>query len=67
MMGDVEMLADGKAYDRAMSGLQRGEGELIPFEIVARRAAGENPVRIWRRHRGLTQEGLAKPPGFPAA
>jgi len=60
LMDDAEMLADVKAYDAAKGRLERGEDELIPLEITERRIAGENSVKIWREHRGLTQEGLAK-------
>jgi DNA-binding XRE family transcriptional regulator len=60
LMDDAEMLADVKAYDAAKARLDRGEDELIPLEITERRLAGENPVKVWREFRGLTQEGLAK-------
>ena len=60
LMDDAEMLADVRAYDAAKSRLDRGEDELIPLEITERRLAGESPIRIWRDHRALTQEALAK-------
>jgi len=60
LMDDAEMLADVRAYDASRGRLDRGEDELIPLEITERRLAGESPVRIWRDHRALTQEGLAK-------
>ncbi len=60
LMNDAEMLADVKAYDAVKARIERGEGELIPLEIIERRLAGESTVKIWREHRGLTQEGLAK-------
>ena len=60
LMDDAEILADVKAYDAAKGRLERGEDELIPLEITERRLAGENPVKIRREHRGLTQQGLAK-------
>jgi hypothetical protein len=53
------MLADVKAYD-AEARLQAGEDELIPLEISERRLRGEPALRIWREHRKLTQEKLAK-------
>jgi DNA-binding XRE family transcriptional regulator len=40
------------AYDRT-----RGE-EIVPAEIVDRLLAGDNPVRVWREHRGMTLEQL---------
>ena len=54
------MLSDVRAYDAAKGRLDRGEDELIPLEITERRLAGESPVKIWRDHRALTQEALAK-------
>ncbi len=60
LIADAEMLADVKAYDAAKVRLDLGEDEVVPFEITERRVAGESTVRIWREHRGLTQEKLAK-------
>jgi DNA-binding XRE family transcriptional regulator len=60
LIQDAEMLADVKAYDAAKRRLERAEDELIPLEITARRLAGESTVKVWRQHRGLTQEALAK-------
>jgi DNA-binding XRE family transcriptional regulator len=60
LMDDAEMLADVKAYDTAKGRLDRGDDELIPLKITERRIAGESPVKIWRDHRELTQEELAK-------
>jgi DNA-binding XRE family transcriptional regulator len=57
---DAEMLADVRAYDAAKARIGRGEDEVIPLEIVERRLAGENTLKIWREYRGLTQEELAK-------
>jgi mRNA interferase RelE/StbE len=60
LMEDAEMLADVKAYDAAKARLEDGEDELIPLEITERRLRGEPALRIWREHRKLTQEQLAK-------
>ena len=60
LIADAEMLADVKAYDAAKARIELGEDEVIPFEITERRVAGESTVRIWREHRGLTQQELAK-------
>jgi DNA-binding XRE family transcriptional regulator len=57
---DAEMLADVKAYDAAKARLDDGSDELIPLEITERRLHGEPALRIWREHRKLTQEQLAK-------
>ena len=60
LMEDAEMLADVKAYDAAKARLEDGSDELIPLEITERRLRGEAPLRIWREHRKLTQEQLAR-------
>ena len=60
LMEDAEMLADVKAFDAAKARLEDGEDELIPLEITERRLRGEAALRIWREHRKLTQEQLAK-------
>ena len=44
LMDDAEMLADVRAYDAAKSRLDRGDDEVIAFEMVERRLAGESPV-----------------------
>jgi DNA-binding XRE family transcriptional regulator len=48
------------AYDAAKARLESGQDEVVPFEIAKRRLACESPVKIWREHRGITQEALAK-------
>jgi DNA-binding XRE family transcriptional regulator len=53
---DSEMLDDIRAYDAAKT---RKE-EAFPSDVAQRLAAGEHPIRVFRDHRGLTQEELAK-------
>jgi len=49
LISDAEMLADITAYDRAKARLERGEDELIPFEITRRPChAQETGLRIER-------------------
>src|SRR5450759_3149468 len=60
LMEDAEMLADVKASDAAKARLDDGEDQLIPLQITERRLSGEPALRIWREHRKLTQERLAK-------
>jgi DNA-binding XRE family transcriptional regulator len=60
LLEEAEMLADVKAYDVARARLKAGDDELVPLEIVERRIMGEAAVRLWREHRKLTQEKLAK-------
>jgi DNA-binding XRE family transcriptional regulator len=37
----------------------------IPLEVVKRLIDDENPLRVWREHRGLTQQALAHAAGLP--
>lgn len=60
LMEDAEMLVDVKAYDAAKARLEDGNDELIPLEMTERRLRGESALHIWREHRKLTQEQLAK-------
>ncbi len=56
---DAEMLADVVAYDTAKRRLAIGEDELVPLALTERRLNGENPLKIWREFRQLTQAALA--------
>jgi ribosome-binding protein aMBF1 (putative translation factor) len=55
-----EMLDDIAAYDLAKSRLASGQDEMIPADMVNRLIDGENPVRVWRKHRGLSLAELAQ-------
>jgi len=35
-------------------------GETIPADVVNRLLDGENKIKVWRMHRGLTQQALAE-------
>ncbi len=37
-----------------------GTEEDLPDEMVARLLAGDNPIRVWREHRGMTGRRLAE-------
>jgi len=57
----LEDLRDSKAFGEKLA---RGEEEVIPVEVVERLMAGESPVKVWREHRGLTQEDLGEHVGL---
>ena len=57
-----EMLQDIRAYDQAKQALVEGE-ERVPSEVVYAILDNENPVRVWREHRGLTLAQLAQSAG----
>lgn len=60
----VEDAADAAAVERFKERLASGEEELLPSEMVDRMLAGENLVRVWREHRGLTVSALAEKAGI---
>jgi DNA-binding XRE family transcriptional regulator len=54
----AEAMEDVRAYDDALERIAAGE-ELIPAEVTFALLDGENPIRVWRMHRKLTQQELA--------
>ena len=61
---DKEDLQDILDYDAAVLAIERGEDELIPAEVVYAILDGENPIKVWREYRGLTQQQLADKAGI---
>jgi DNA-binding XRE family transcriptional regulator len=60
LLEKVEMLEDVAAYDRAIAINEEG----IPHEVVKSLVEGENPLKVWRTYRGLTQIQLAEKTGL---
>ena len=56
---EAEMLQDIRDYDAVKIAIENGEEELIPSEVVFAILDGENPIKVWRRYRRLTQSQLA--------
>lgn len=63
LLEDAEMGQDTRAYDEARQSIADGE-ELIPSEVTYALLDGANPVRVWREHRRLTQQQLARAAGI---
>ncbi|MBA4791108.1 MAG: helix-turn-helix transcriptional regulator [Rhizobiales bacterium] len=59
LVAAAEDAADIGAVHRFKERLSRGEEELVPAAVVERLLAGENPVRVWREHRGLSMSAVA--------
>jgi DNA-binding XRE family transcriptional regulator len=57
---------DVRVFDEAMEAIRQGE-ELVPAEVVNRLIEGENPIKVWRQHRGMSQAALARAAGIKAA
>ena len=59
LIEQAELLEDIRDFDTISAAIERGEEELIPSEVVYAILDGENPIKVWREHRGLTQQQLA--------
>ena len=62
LVQDAEMLQDISDYDEAKQAIEEGE-ELVPSHITFAILDGENPIKVWREYRGLTQQALADAAG----
>lgn len=63
----VERLEDAEDIASAAAVLERiarGEEEWVPAHVVERLIDGENPITVWREHRGLTISALAEKAGL---
>lgn len=63
LLTEAEMLQDVRDYDEAKLAIANGE-ELIPSRVTYALLDGENPLRVWREYRGLTQQQVAKTAGI---
>ena len=60
--------ADDLAHaEGVMARIAAGEEEAIPLGVVKSLLAGDNPIRVWRRHRGFTIDALARRAGISRA
>ena len=48
--------SDEELYDAAKAA---DDGTRLSADMVSRLVEGENPIKVWREFRGMTQEGLA--------
>ena len=56
LLEQAEMLEDLRDFDAAKAALEKGQDELIPGEVVFAIVDGENPIKVWREYRGMTQQ-----------
>lgn len=61
---DYEDLVDSRNAAEIKARIQSGEEELFPLEVTKALIAGEEPVRVFRKHRGLTVVQLAEMTGL---
>lgn len=65
MLARIEDLEDALEVRAAEA---RGPGaDAWPADLAKRRIAGEHPLRLWRRHRGLTLAALADKARMPVS
>lgn len=60
---DYEDLIDGLQANAIMARIAAGE-ETWPMDIVVAKANGENPIRVYRKYRGMTVTELAAAAGI---
>ena len=63
----TQALADVEDMRAAVAAMRRDTADLLPARVVHRIATGENPVRVWREHRGLKAVELARAAGISPA
>jgi DNA-binding XRE family transcriptional regulator len=54
---DAADLAEVSKFQRRLAA---GEEELVPADVVERLLSGENRIRVWREHRGMSATALAE-------
>ncbi len=60
----AEMLQDVQDYDTVKAALERGDEALVPSEVVYAILDGENPIKVWREFRGMSQQETAETAGI---
>ncbi|MFZ5668704.1 MAG: helix-turn-helix domain-containing protein [Pseudomonadota bacterium] len=66
LLAAAEAASDVAAFDEATAALATGVEEAVPAAFVHAMIEGESLVRLWRRHRGMTLDALAKATGLSA-
>jgi DNA-binding XRE family transcriptional regulator len=67
MLDALEEAADLAAVREVSARVAAGEDEYVPTAVIERLAAGQHPVRVWRKHRGMTARALAQAAQVPAS
>lgn len=60
LVEESEILQDVLDYDAVKTAIKQGKEELVSGEVTFALLDGENPVKVWREYRGLTQQQLAE-------
>ncbi|MBI3677217.1 MAG: helix-turn-helix transcriptional regulator [Proteobacteria bacterium] len=59
--------SDRAALRNSLTSTVRGEDNALPLQLYRRIRKGENPVHVWREHRGLGLNALARKAGMSAS
>ncbi len=62
-LAQAEDVIDAAALEKVLAAIAAGEDEAVPAAVVNRLLDGDNPVRVWREHRGMTMSALAEAVG----
>lgn len=60
----IEDLQDIADCNEIKARIERGEGEYFPASVVDALIDGENPIKVYREYRGMTQAELAEKVGL---
>ena len=63
----TDEFADIRAALAVQARLEAGTEEFVPARIVDRLIDGENPLKVWRNYRGMSQSALARVAGVDCA
>ena len=61
------MQNDIAAASKVIADIKIGKDEWVPSDIVDALLDGENPIRVWRKHRDMTARNLAQKTQLSAA
>lgn len=64
LVEQAEMLEDIQDINHIKKALENGEEELIPAGVVNALLDHENPIKVWREFRSMTQQQLAEAIGI---
>lgn len=66
LLKQAEMMEDVRDYDQVKAALENGDEEIVPASVLDALLENENPVKVWREWRGLSQRRVAEKAGISA-
>lgn len=67
LMARLEDAQDREDAVAIRTALMQGDEERVPAAVADRLMGGEAPLRVWREHRGMSQQQLAEAAGVSQA